>query len=164
MVYSTYPIILGTISSASDMALFLTQNFISSLASVIIFYDLPFFSGMTNSNYTELNQLYDKYRDQGLRLMFVWKRTRDFIFQHCLWVCIAFLCLRVINNSLLITLLQVDFLHYRPGNTSISLQSVWWGRTWKQWSDIRFCLRSLQVRIPHLWQGGITKIISLITK
>ncbi|KAK6130058.1 hypothetical protein DH2020_036185 [Rehmannia glutinosa] len=26
-------------------------------------------SGMTNSNYTELNQLYEKYRDQGLEIL-----------------------------------------------------------------------------------------------
>lgn len=80
-----------------------------------------FFSGMTNSNYTELNQLYDKYRHQGLHFMFVlilWclvSRSPVVIFEF------AFhffpVALRPAKGD--------QLLHCRPGNTSIPLQSVW---------------------------------------
>ena len=41
----------------------------------------------------------------------------------------------------------------RPGDTGVSMQSVWWGGTRKQWSDCGVCLHSLQIGISHLWQG-----------
>lgn len=41
----------------------------------------------------------------------------------------------------------------RPGDTGVSLQSVWWGGTRKQWSDCGVCLHSLQIGISYLWQG-----------
>lgn len=46
----------------------ISSHFWLSLTAFCLYFEFTV-SGMTNSNYTELNQLYEKYKDQG---MFFW--------------------------------------------------------------------------------------------
>ena len=48
-------------------------------------------SGLTNSNYTELSQLYEKYKNQGLRLVFAnFSSVLLMFFEFCLYLSLLF--------------------------------------------------------------------------
>lgn len=123
-------------------------------------------SGMTNSNYTELNQLYEKYKHQGLHFWtFFFSSIRVYVYLMNFYLCIL-LMLWCGMNEIWIPFQKIIFTVHcfyrlkfafvsvkRLGDSGFSMQSIWRGGTRIKCSDCWIRLHPIQIRIPHLWQG-----------